>query len=270
MRRSTLEEFAAEPIGRYFAGETFVHFCASSRLWGVILWGRADVHHAQQLGRSLVLELGPAIPPHCSLVDVSRIEGGDPRAFGLAGRYITHHRTTLETQVERMALVRPGGIDGALVAGAYDILPRPYPVRLFLDVASAFAWIDPQADAVAGAAMLSAMYAEASSTPKDVGALRALLDSRLDGMPIAKAARELGLSGRTLQRKLGEAGTTYKDELADARVRAAKRLLLETSAPLTTIAFEVGCSSLQMFSALFRRRTNESPSAFRARHAKRS
>jgi AraC-like DNA-binding protein len=73
----------------------------------------------------------------------------------------------------------------------------------------------------------------------------------------------LGISERTLQRKLGEAGTGYLNELAEARVRAARRLLLESDAPLTAIAYDVGCASLQHFSALFRKRTGESPSAFR-------
>ena len=46
----------------------------------------------------------------------------------------------------------------------------------------------------------------------------------------------------------------------------AMGMLVDGNAPLTAIAFDVGCASLQHFSALFRRRTQESPSAFRARH----
>ena len=108
------------------------------------------------------------------------------------------------------------------------------------------------------------MYAEATATPTELATLRALLDRDL-GIAIGKAARALGLSQRTLQRKLGEARTTFKDEVGAARVRAAIRMLVETDAPLTSIAFDVGCSSLQSFSALFRRRTGQSPSAYRTR-----
>jgi AraC-like DNA-binding protein len=265
VRRSTLEEQAIDPVGGYVAGDSWISFCASPRLWGVILWGRPDETAAFALGRALVLELGATVAPHFSIIDCSRIEGGDPRSFRAAGRYIAMNQAALERQVQRLALVRPAGMDGALVAGAYDVLPRPYPVEVFGDATTAATWLDPELDAVATAQLLVDMHAAVIGTPKEVGALRALLDHKLDGIPIAKAAKQLGLSERTLQRKLAEAGTTFKDELADARIRAAKRMLLESAAPLTTIAFDVGCGSLQYFSALFRRRTGESPSGFRAK-----
>jgi AraC-like DNA-binding protein len=43
-------------------------------------------------------------------------------------------------------------------------------------------------------------------------------------------------------------------------------MLLESEAPLTMIAFDVGGGSLQYFSTLFRRHTGGSPSTFRAQH----
>jgi AraC-like DNA-binding protein len=268
MRRSTLDELARAPVGRFVAGETFVHFCAAPTLWGVILWGRPDGTHALALGRSLVLELAPPAVPHASIVDASRLEGGDPAAFGAAERYLTRYGDVLAAAVRRLALVRPRGLGGAIVAGAYEVLPRPYPVRVFDDAAAAFAWLAADADTgwpSDGAAMLAELYADASGTPHVLGALRALLDAHLGGLTIAEAASALGMSERSLQRKLGDAGTTFQDALADARVRAAKRVLADSDAPLTTIAYDVGCASLQHFSALFRKRTGESPSAYRKR-----
>jgi len=262
VRRSTLEELASAPVGRYVAGETFVHFCASPRLWGLILWGRPDFQHAEQLGRSLVLELAPPAQPHSSIIDASRVQGGDPRAFVAAEAYLRRNAAALSAQVTKLAVLRPSGLDGALVAGAYDVLPRPYPVQVFQDPGEALAWLGAELDA----SELARMYAEASSTPTELGALRALLDANLEGMPLAQTAKRLGMSERTLQRKLNDAGTTFKEELADARIRAARRLLVDSEAALTTIALEVGCGSLQYFSALFRRRTGLTPSAFRAKH----
>jgi transcriptional regulator GlxA family with amidase domain len=43
----------------------------------------------------------------------------------------------------------------------------------------------------------------------------------------------------------------YQDEVADARLRAAKQLLATTDTPITNIALTVGFASLQHFSALF-------------------
>jgi AraC-like DNA-binding protein len=98
-----------------------------------------------------------------------------------------------------------------------------------------------------------------------LSALRALLDDKLQGVPISAAAKRLGVSERTLQRKLGEAGTTFQRELTDARVRAAKRMLVEGSAPLTTIALEAGYASLQHLNESFKKRTGMLPSAWRKR-----
>src|SRR5258706_12791527 len=91
MRRSTLDELARAPVGRFVAGETFVHFCAAPTLWGVILWGRPDGGHALELGRSLVLELAPPAVPPAAVVGASRPGRGGPAAFGPAGASPPRH-----------------------------------------------------------------------------------------------------------------------------------------------------------------------------------
>lgn len=263
MRRSSLDELARDPIGRYVAGDSFVHFCAQADFWGVVLWGRPDHREAMELGRSLVIGLSPPAEPHVTLFDASRLEGSDPAAFRAAERYLDHFGPALERHVRRLALVRPRGMNGAVVAGAFEVLPRPFPTAVFGDAASACDWLGVDRG---GAGLVAALYAEVTGTPRVVPALRAWLDEHLSGVSLEEAARALALSARSLQRKLGEAGTTFSEELAEARVRAARRMLADGEAPLTAIAFDVGCASLQHFSALFRRRTSESPSAFRARH----
>jgi AraC-like DNA-binding protein len=269
VQRVGRDELAEAPVGRYVAGETFAHYCASPRLWGVLLWGRPSERDAFELGRSLVLELAPPAVPHVSIVDCSRLAAGDPAAFKAADRYMRANRAMLERWVERLALIRPAGMGGALVAGAFEVLPRPYAVGVVEDAAAAVAWLAGEGHADLGVgdvpAMLADIYAEASSTPHVVGALRAFLDMHLVDIELPAAAKALGTSERTLQRKLAEASTSFTDELADARIRAARRMLLDTEMSLTSIALEVGCASLQHFGALFRRKTGESPSAFRAR-----
>ena len=268
MEVATLDEFARDPVGRYVAGDTFAHFCADPALWGVLLWGRPDSDQAVQLGRSLVLELGPPAEPHASLVDARSLRGGDVGAFAALGRYLTKHRVALGKQVTHLALVRPPGLEGAIVAGAYEVLPRPYPVKIFDDVEPALKWLAPKSDAKNLSSALASLYANATKTPPLLGALRSWLDSHLADPEIDALASAIGVSERTLQRKLGELDTSFRDEVAAARVRVAQTLLLDSDAPLTTIALEVGCGSLQHFSALFRRIAGETPSAWRARHRK--
>jgi AraC-like DNA-binding protein len=266
VRRATLEELKEAPVGRWIGGPTFVHFCATPTLWGLIFWGRPEPEHAMELGRSLVVELRPPAVRHASIIDASRLEGADPQAFHAAQRYVEHNAERLSTWVTRVALVRPGGMGGAIVAGAYEVLPRPHPVAVFHQAADALAWLADGRDTDwPGPGLLAELHAQASGTPELLGALRLYLDRHLDA-ELAASARALGVSERTLQRKLGEAATTFTDELGAARVRVAQRMLIEGEAPLTSIAYDVGCASLQHFSALFRKRTGESPSAFRARH----
>ncbi|HEU5056498.1 MAG TPA: helix-turn-helix domain-containing protein, partial [Kofleriaceae bacterium] len=267
MRRSTLDELARDPVGRYVAGDCFLHFCAAPDFWGIVLWGKPDHRQAMELGRSLVLGLSHPAEPHVTLLDASRLEGSDPAAFRAAERYITDFGPALARHVRRLALVRPSGMNGAVVAGAFEVLPRPFPTAVFGDPAEACAWLGLSAD---GAALAAALHGEVAGTPRVLPALRAWLDQHLAGVTVEDAARALALSARSLQRKLAEAGTTFTAELAEARVRAARRMLADGDAPLTAIAYDVGCASLQHFSALFRRRMHESPSAFRARlHATR-
>lgn len=268
MQRVGLDDFAPAPVGRYVAGEHYAHFCASPTLWGVILWGRPSQRDAIELGRSLVLELADPAVAHASVIDASRLDAADPSAFGAAGRYLATHHDALRARVTQLALLRPAGMSGAMVSGAFEVLPRPYPVAVFDAAAPAFAWLAARAELGIGdgPGLLHEIHACASGTPPLIGALRAYLDAQLRDAALAGAARTLATSERSLQRALGEASTTFTDEVAEARIRAARRLLVDGDAPLSTIARAVGCASLQHFSTLFRKRTGEPPSAFRARH----
>ena len=264
---TTIEDFAENPAGKYVAGASFAHFCVSPTFWGVTLWGRPNQDDAIQLGRTLILEIAPEAERHVSLVDASRLVGGDVNAFAALERYVSRHAEALAKYVSRLALVRPSGLEGAIVAGVYDVIERPYEVNVFGDVESALAWLDVR-DGPAIAKALVDMHASATSTPAMLGTLRSWLDKHLADPSIADAAPMLAVSERSLQRKLQENGTTFQEEVAEARVRAAKRLLVDGDASLTAIALEVGCASPQHFSALFRRLTGESPSAWRTRARK--
>ena len=270
LKRSTVEELSRAPVGRFACGESWVHFCAAPTLWGVILWDRTDDADALKLGQSLVLELSAPAEPHASLIDCSRLEGADPSAFHMAERYLTRYGEALREYVLKVALVRPSGMKGAVVAGAYDVLPRPYPVEVFADVHTAWRWLGgAKEDAWPDSPdFLDDAYAQASGSSPVLTELRAFLEAHLAGVELREAAKALKLSERTLQRKLSDAGVTFTEELGEARLRAAKRLLTDTDAKLTAIAVEVGFSSLQHFSALFRRKLRMSPSQWRVKGRK--
>ncbi|HMR07463.1 MAG TPA: helix-turn-helix transcriptional regulator [Polyangiaceae bacterium] len=271
MRGVRLTELQQAPVGSYVSGPCFAHGCLHPALWVLCIWGRPNADIARSLGRSLVFELAPPAVPHASFIDTSGLESGGDGAFEMLEAYLTHHADALAHWVQRVALVRPKGLSGALVSGIFQVAPRPFDVRLFDDPAAALSWLHQALafEPAPSAALqeISAMRA-AADVPEVVRRLRRVLSENLRGVSIEDAARALALSPRTLQRRLSDARTTFQDQMADARVAAAQRLLLDGSSPITRIAFDVGCASPQHLSALFKKRTGVSPSEWRRRRRK--
>lgn len=96
-----------------------------------------------------------------------------------------------------------------------------------------------------------------------------LVASRVcDGHPaIRSVAPKLGLSVRTLQRRLDEHGVLYRDLVARVRLQLARSYLEESSSDLEEIAFLLGYSELSAFDHAFRRWTGETPQSFRRRES---
>ena len=255
------DDYRDDPIGAYVALPNALVFSARRTLWGFALWGKPTEADVKRLVPLLAIELEDRAPPHASLVDVRRLETGDPRAFAVLTRYLRANFSAFKTQVTRLALVRPPGILGATVAGFFQVEGAPYPVRIFDRLADAAAWL--RAGELAAA--LDAAIAGASSVTPVVMQLRGWLDAHLDDATLAQAARACARAPRSLQRDLENAGTTFHKELDAARIRLAKRLLVESDSAVTEIAYDVGCASPQHFSTLFRRVTGSTPSTWRAR-----
>lgn len=85
-----------------------------------------------------------------------------------------------------------------------------------------------------------------------------------DGSPsIADSGRGLGLGARTLQRRLGERGLTYKTVVDGVRERLARMHLADTSLSLAEVAFLLGFSEQSAFTRAFKRWTGKTPASVR-------
>jgi AraC-like DNA-binding protein len=105
-----------------------------------------------------------------------------------------------------------------------------------------------------------------ASAPSDFGSLvrETVALSLQDGdSSIDSVASRLGLSERTLQRRLHAAGLNYKDILVDVRRSVAQQYLRDTDVSLTRIATILGYSDLAAFSRSFHREFGVSPSNWR-------
>jgi AraC-like DNA-binding protein len=72
------------------------------------------------------------------------------------------------------------------------------------------------------------------------------------------------MSARTLQRRLGDSGTTYKELLDDTRRALALAYLSAPQHSVNEITYRLGFSSGSCFTRAFRRWTGQSPSDWRA------
>jgi AraC-like DNA-binding protein len=86
-----------------------------------------------------------------------------------------------------------------------------------------------------------------------------------DRPTVSKVAKSLGMSVRTLQRRLGELGTTYQDVLDNVRHRSARRLLTSTNLGMGEVAFLLGFEEVNSFLRAFDLWEGTTPARWRAR-----
>lgn len=94
------------------------------------------------------------------------------------------------------------------------------------------------------------------------GRVRALVVERLpDGEPTQETiGRALGMSARTLQRRLADEGTSYQD-IVNATRRDLAQGYLEEGWSISEVAFTLGFADASSLSRAFRRWTGHAPSA---------
>ncbi|WP_226576718.1 AraC family transcriptional regulator [Acuticoccus sediminis] len=96
------------------------------------------------------------------------------------------------------------------------------------------------------------------------GAVEAMVGAMLPhgGADLTMVARRFGLSPRTLQRRLGDERTVFRERLDAVRTTEAKALLA-SSVPITEIAFRLGYANPAHFTRAFRRMAGMPPRTYR-------
>jgi AraC-like DNA-binding protein len=79
-------------------------------------------------------------------------------------------------------------------------------------------------------------------------------------------ADALGMSRRTMYRRLQDSGTTYNALREDVVLELAKSSLTNSSAPITHIALELGYSDASAFNRVFKRLSGSTPLQYRKNH----
>jgi len=85
-----------------------------------------------------------------------------------------------------------------------------------------------------------------------------------EGVPtLADVAGRIGMSSRTLQRRLAAEGLAYQDLVLDARKSLSEQLLRRTDYALAEIAFLTGFSDQSTFTRAFKRWKGQTPASYR-------
>ena len=83
---------------------------------------------------------------------------------------------------------------------------------------------------------------------------------------IQTIAREIGMSNRTLQRRLSEEGTSFKSLLTQTRHNQAREYLRDSSLDIKEVAFLIGYEDQNSFYRAFHLWEGDTPSNWRIEH----
>ncbi|KIC42181.1 AraC family transcriptional regulator [Ruegeria sp. ANG-R] len=105
-----------------------------------------------------------------------------------------------------------------------------------------------------------------SPTQKTRAQIEGLITRSMPGgiVQADEAAAQLGLSARTLARRLADEGTTYREIVEDLRSDLAQTFI-KNGMNLSEISYSLGYSDQAAFSTAFKRWTGQAPSTFRKR-----
>lgn len=98
-----------------------------------------------------------------------------------------------------------------------------------------------------------------------VEGVREALGDLQHGVPsLAVITRAMGISERTLRRRLRAVGTSYNTILSEVRARVAKNILLDQMITVDCVAAQLGYSETANFRHAFKRWTGHSPQSYRS------
>jgi len=256
-RVDDLEAFLGPPARRYIVFRTLAYWQLEHRAFGSIVWGRPDESDVVDLGRAHAI--GARFPLHGTLVDVRDIQSVDLLAFEKFLAFLKARRDAWSPNVARQAVLYRGGLAHASVLGMFELLRPAHRVDYFDDASAAYAAVG----ALEVADELEDLRAQLLGAPDVVRRVRLAFEALPARTAFGAVARHLGMSLRSLQRRLRDAGTSLRAQRQAHLLRTCTQLLESSELDLDAIAAHVGASSASHLIALFKRHRGITPGQFR-------
>jgi len=225
------------------------------------VWGRPDLAETREL---LAIFSGyPHMAPQFDmLLDASAVDGLELDALGIVLDWLRQNQVVLAEHIRHRVGVIPAGVNGLALSGLTTAIGIQAPVEVLTDPREGFRMLLPDGgDALCDE--VHAIVAQCQGVPTEMLALRRVLSEHHGALDLAGAAQQLGVSTRSLQRLLGDAGSSFRVEQADARFRAASELLASDD-KLAVVAAQLGLSE-DGLTLLVRGRTGQTPAELRKR-----
>ena len=256
----SVDDFLTSPVGAEVRGRTFAAWMPTPKLVGASHFGGFDPADLPALQALFGIALHEAlVAPYDVVHDLGGVDVLDRPAFDLLSAFLAEQMPKLAERVRRLAVVRPPGLPGAAFTGLFHDFGSKLDAKLFDARDAAFDWLAIEGAVRADLAAIAEHFEHAAPVLRRLRDLLAA-DPRLD---VEGAAKALGHSPRSLQRHLAAEDTSFRDEVTSARVRAAKKRLVETDHKVEAIARELGFRSAAAFTTMFARAAGEPPLAFR-------
>lgn len=258
--------FFADCRGKVLRRTHFVYLGASDTLVSPIMWGHIGKRDIAELLEALIASGRRAIPRD-AIVQMQGVVGIEEEALQEIAAFMQQTAKRGSAVTSREAVVRPDGTMGMIVAGFYEVIAPLYPVRMCASLEDALDGLGVDDASREWLVRHGATERLRGQQTNDLAyRLREYLADNVNDVTLARAAHDLKVSLRTLQRRLRDAGIGFDEELGRARLAAAKNLLLRTDYDVTRIGLEVGCTSASRLSQLFRTFEGTTPTAWRALH----
>ncbi len=243
----------------YCAGRTWCYAVLSHDVHAYALWGVPEVQEVDAL-LALWDAFYASMPSHAVLADMRALESVGPRAFAAFLAYFRSNGAALHAIVTNACVLLNESLTGSIAAGFFGIVPAPFPVSNTTSLEDAARRLGLGETALAAYEHLRQTLQHADSL---VARLRRLLDDDLATPDASAAAKSLGMSERTLQRRLGAIETSFSEQVSIARIARARVLIESTGDSFTQIALAVGFASLEQFSRTFRAQVGQTPTEYR-------
>ncbi|MFO0747956.1 MAG: helix-turn-helix transcriptional regulator [Myxococcota bacterium] len=266
LQRARPDVFARAPFGKLLVGPSWLVWASGPDLIGSSAWGSPS---ADELGQAFAVwdrlwtQLGT---PLALVTDVRHLSSVPGETFTALAAYVRAQLDVMRAHATRH-LVIVNDDESTLVrtlgVGFLDAMRAAHPFHPTSDVAAGAAWLG-HAEALARVDEAARAADEAMGEGPFLRALRAELERRITAPRIDLVASALGISSRTLQRRLAEHGTSLRDEVTAARCRIAARLLVESDEKIAEIGRRVGIDSASHFASVFKRHIGVGPSEHRA------